>query len=452
MNNKGFAITSIIYLLLLMFLVLVMGMLLMLGTQKTILDNYKAEILSQIEQPPALDDYVQEGLVLWYDARNNYEQIDQGLVSNLKGYNNYQQNGQGLIVPLNTTTPTASTRLTTSHTNVRHGEATDIFVRIDASEAIRGGEFYVGLSNDNFQIDSVDGESGFTVSSDDNFHLVYRLEADFSVPSGSAIASISLSPNPEAPVGATTNLNVYDVGVTLEGYQDTVSAGSSSIGLTVIDEQTGYNVFQDLANNNDGTLVNFLGEFWYENYLLFAGENEYVTTGLAADTFTGNDDFSLEAYFQIEEVNANNAGPANSSVLLGAFNNQGYGISWATYDEDDTKYQLLAGIRTSEGEVFTSGYEISDYANRIHVVMVYSNMHGELKFYVNGILIETMSAISGSYTMSSGDIGIGLQQVFDEDFLADYTNMKFYSARIYERALSHNEVIQNYVIDNARYQ
>ncbi len=293
MNNKGFAITSIIYLLLLLFLILVLGMLLMLGSQKTILDNYKSTILDEITKTPTTDNYVQEGLVLWYDAKINYDKIQQVLINN--------------------------------------------------------------------------------------------------------------------------------------------------------------DVFADLATNNDGSLINFASGNWHDNFLYFPGTDEYVTTNYAAHNFTANDDFSLEIYLQILAVNADSENEANSSVLFGSYDGEGYGVSWVTYDEDDTKYHLIAGLVNAENNVFTPEFEVTDYTRRKHIVMSYSNMYNELKLYVNGDLVAVEDASSGDYTTSLGDIGIGLSQTFDNEFLADYTNMELYSARIYERAISHNEVLQNYAVDNARY-
>ncbi len=128
---------------------------------------------------------------------------------------------------------TASTRLTTARTSVQRGSTTDILVRIDSSSRIRGGQFNLGLNNSHFSIVSVNGASGFTVSSSGNFHLAYRIEAGYSVASGSPIASVRVRANNNAPIGATTRLTVSNVGVTLVGVDDTISGGSRSINLTV---------------------------------------------------------------------------------------------------------------------------------------------------------------------------------------------------------------------------
>ena len=49
LNNKGFAITGIIYAILLLFIVLIVGILMMLGNRKILLDKLKNEIIDKIE-------------------------------------------------------------------------------------------------------------------------------------------------------------------------------------------------------------------------------------------------------------------------------------------------------------------------------------------------------------------------------------------------------------------
>ena len=138
-----------------------------------------------------------------------------------------------LVLAMVALAASASTRLTTASTTVRKGATTDISVRIDASDRIRGGQFNLGLNNNNFEIVSVSGASGFSISSSGNFHLLYKIESGFSVASGSSIATIRVRPKSTATVGSRTTLTVSNVQVTLVDSYDTVSAGSKSITLTV---------------------------------------------------------------------------------------------------------------------------------------------------------------------------------------------------------------------------
>lgn len=295
LNNRGFAVTGIMYVLLLLFIVMIFGMFMVLGSRKVILDNYKVKILEKIEQPPAIDDYVQDGMILWYDSLSNIEMINQ-----------------------------------------------------------------------------------LTINENQFFDLSYSL--------------------------------------------------------------------------NTGTLVNFnfMGmSNWYDRYLMFDGIDDYINTGISGNSFGLDDDFSLEIYFKINEVEA---ATANSSVLLGTFNNQGFGIMWETTAADDTKYYLVVGARDNVGESFSERYEISNFSDYQHVVMIYSTTYGEIRLYVNGILISTVSSLSGIFAETLGDIRLGLDLIHDSSFVGTHTNMNLFAAKIYDRALSGSEIIRNYAIDQTRYK
>ena len=132
----------------------------------------------------------------------------------------------------------ASTNLTSPNRNVRIGQTTTINVVINASARIRGGQFNLSLNNNNFEIVSVSGANGLTISSSGNFHLLYRIESGFSIPSGSSIATITVRPRSNANVGSTSVVTVSNAKVTLEGSYETVDAGSRSTTLTVASTPT----------------------------------------------------------------------------------------------------------------------------------------------------------------------------------------------------------------------
>jgi hypothetical protein len=127
---------------------------------------------------------------------------------------------------------TATVRLPATRTSVVTGNIATVSVVIDASSRIRGGQFNLALSNSNFEIVSVKGANGLTVSSNGNFHIAYKIEADYSIASGSAIATITLRAK-STTVGATSVVTVSNVGVTLEGSYETVSAPNRSITMVI---------------------------------------------------------------------------------------------------------------------------------------------------------------------------------------------------------------------------
>ncbi len=290
LNKRGFAITGVMYILLLLFVVIIFGMFVVLGSRKIIIDNYRIKIQEKIDVAPAIVDYVSEGLVVWYDAITNVDRINQLL------------------------------------------------------------------------------------SSEDEFY--------------------------------------------------------------------------DLSDNlNIGNLIAF-EDGWYDNYLEFDGVDDYINTGIAANNFGPSDDYSLEIFFRIKEVTAVTD---SSSLLLGAFNGEGFGIVWETYDEDDSKYFLRVGGRDATGESFTDNYEVTDFLGKQNVTMVYSNLYGEIRFYVNGELIATSASLTGDFTEALGSIVIGNNAIHDIALTGGFSNMELYSIRIYDRAISLSEIIRNYAIDRSRY-
>lgn len=152
----------------------------------------------------------------------------------------------------------ATTRLTTLKTNVEKNDATNIDVVIDASTNIRGGQFIVNLDNDYFEIVSVNGANDLLISSSKNFHLVYNLESDFSLPSGSAIATILIKPSAIANVGDQSILTVSTVGVTLQDAHDAISGGSESIILTVAESSSST---PEVVLSNNNFLKNLTSKF-----------------------------------------------------------------------------------------------------------------------------------------------------------------------------------------------
>ena len=66
------------------------------------------------------------------------------------------------------------------------------------------------------------------------------------------------------------------------------------------------------------------------------------------------------------------------------------------------------------------------------------------RLFINGVLVENISALSPSSVPASGTIGAGSGYSFSN-------GSKFYSMRVYKRALTDEEIMQNFEIDQARF-
>ena len=89
----------------------------------------------------------------------------------------------------------------------------------------------------------------------------------------------------------------------------------------------------------------------------------------------------------------------------------------------------------------------------LHVVGSYDKETNTLKLYINGILVASADYGTGSFKGGAGNdyiIGIGHNTQFDSEELSSYANYELFEAKIYDCALTDEQVAQEYwnCIDN----
>ena len=89
----------------------------------------------------------------------------------------------------------------------------------------------------------------------------------------------------------------------------------------------------------------------------------------------------------------------------------------------------------------------------LHIVGIYDNESNMLKIFINGVLLSECSYGDGSFRQGSGNdfvIGIGYNPQYSGECLSTYAGYELYEARIYDCALTDEEVAQQYwnTIDN----
>ena len=86
LNNKGFAVTGILYTALLMFLVVISGILSMMSTRKVLLDKMKQDTLESLDEVVEvdynLDSYLNNDMVVFYDGITNAERVKNNEIAN----------------------------------------------------------------------------------------------------------------------------------------------------------------------------------------------------------------------------------------------------------------------------------------------------------------------------------------------------------------------------------
>lgn len=86
LNNKGFAISGFLYSSLILFLTLMLGILVILSTRKTLLDSMKKETMDDLGQIEEIvydiNSYSIDDMLLFYDAITNIEKINNNELAN----------------------------------------------------------------------------------------------------------------------------------------------------------------------------------------------------------------------------------------------------------------------------------------------------------------------------------------------------------------------------------
>lgn len=253
----------------------------------------------------------------------------------------------------------ASAGLTTSKTSVLTSQTTQVSLIINADSRVRGGQFNLGLNNSNFEIVSVVGANGLSVSKNGNLYMSLRMEADYSIPSGSAIAVITVKAK-SSTVGATSILTASNIGVTLAGSYETVSVPSKSLTLKVATPPKAKPVVPKSTDNSLKELTTSIeGLEFNPNTLVYnatvdSSVKSVNITALANDSkatveITGNNDLKLGKNVILVKVTAEDESVKTYTINVtksGSNNNfllslrvEGYDIS-PVFNKDTKRYDV----------------------------------------------------------------------------------------------------------------
>jgi len=203
-------------------------------------------------------------------------------------------------------------------------------------------------------------------------------------------------------------------------------------------------VWSDLSgNNNTGSLVN--GPTFSSDSgggIVFNGVNNYVGVG-NTNTINPASAITVSSFFNIASVGANFA-----PIM---FKQNNYNTSFEQYLLLLTNTSIVFSI-TGVDRVQKSVTSPIDYRNRnVYAVGTCDTVADEIKLYINGVLIQTLSFTS-TFDIANTILEIGGTGIlyFGNTF-PGWANGKIYTAQVYNRALSASEVFQNYNAQKSRY-
>ena len=198
------------------------------------------------------------------------------------------------------------------------------------------------------------------------------------------------------------------------------------------------------GNGNDGTLTNGVG-YSSDNKgsLTFDGVNDHVNfTDKSEFTFT-DAKFSLEVFFRY----VNKSAPDNSII-----GKRDYGFTQREYNlyvyEPSSTPTLRFIISTNLTANWTFVYGPTIEKNTWYHAVATSDA-GVGKIYLNGVLSATNNSMNSSTTNGTSPLSIG--NAFSSGSSVQHFNGSIPLARIYNRALTADEVQQNYNATRGRY-
>jgi len=219
-----------------------------------------------------------------------------------------------------------------------------------------------------------------------------------------------------------------------------VSRSYSGSGLTVY----------DLASSSiGGTLVNGTGFSSACNGLfLFDGTNDSIISANRSIPFTSNSNFTIEA---LVKFNSNLV--AYQTVFLYGIKNQSKVIILSKSPSTINNGYLYGGVYDGTNFIsIGSTYNGSQIVNLgyIHCILTVDKPSTNFvaKIYLNGELNNTSGAAITSYSLSSLDF-FGISSGGD---FSEFVNGSIGFLKFYNRALSAQEILQNYNATKGRYR
>lgn len=202
-------------------------------------------------------------------------------------------------------------------------------------------------------------------------------------------------------------------------------------------------VWKDLSGNgNDATLYGFDGTAtsgWNSNYLAFDGVNDYVTASAES-----NGDITVECI-----VKYNNNNTDTVIYMINAWGTTVKNPSINFYYSNSTsnlwtRFLVPPTDTSAYSEVSTNSFNITNI-----VSLVTSKNNSRIKVFLDSnCLGEGYSNASFISRFNMTNIKLSIGRWYNQ---YSYSNQNIYSFRIYNRALSDDEIHHNYLIDKARF-
>lgn len=209
--------------------------------------------------------------------------------------------------------------------------------------------------------------------------------------------------------------------------------GINNTGLGHSSEAT---TWKDTIGNFDVALSG--SPSWTTNSIIFDGINDYGTiANMTSITFPRG--LTIESRIKII---SNNSLPVNNTITIldNIINTTPEGGLGQYFIAENETFSTKLSAR----ELFTLTTSPIYKEDFVTITTTYDNKY--IKLYINGVLYD-QKIIASTYTSSSLPITIAKKALNE----SEYSNIEFQEIRIYDKALTENEILRNYKVDEIRY-
>ena len=217
---------------------------------------------------------------------------------------------------------------------------------------------------------------------------------------------------------------------------------------------TGGGITETTVNHKDmeATTNTFTGDRNKEKYYMTLNFKDITSDSAWGDFVMGSSTF--EIFIHLEKL------PGQTVGLITSCNSGGTTLYLRKQAGGQLTFQIGSTRPNSNG---TGAYSSTSNMNGseplaiagdlLHIVGSYDKETNTMKLYINGILVASADYGEGSFKGGAGNdyvIGIGYNPQYDSEELSTYANYELFDAKIYNTALTDEQVAQEYwnCIDN----
>jgi hypothetical protein len=215
---------------------------------------------------------------------------------------------------------------------------------------------------------------------------------------------------------------------------EVIPASNFAIGLNNGVPESGITWTDLSGNGNNGTLVNGVG-YSGDNggSLVFDGVNDYVDTGKALLSGSGN--FTIVSWVYLDNISKTSNDETNSTVIITQAGNSFTLYASTTYGDADMQIRLLVGAQVLVGpDIRGVGWKCASITRNGNTWILYIDGNE----YITGTSSNTIDTNQNTWIGRSAAVG-------------RYFSGKISNVQIYNRALTPQEIQQNFNATRSRF-